>query len=254
MTPYDLGSWVEASIGGTMVLAIPVAAAAGLVSFFSPCVLPLLPGYLSYAAGLGAAEVIEGRGDRGRLLLGSALFVLGFAVVFTATGTIIGALGTTLLVFERPITIVLGLVVIALGLAFAGLLPIGRRELRLRWVPKAGIAAAPLLGMVFALGWTPCIGPALGVVLNLGFNEATAARGGLLAFVFALGLGLPFLLAGLAYVRFARAAAAVRRHQGAVMRVGGLMMVLVGVLMVTGVWDRLMIMLVGLTGGFRPAI
>lgn len=250
----DVSSWTETAMGGTMLLAAPIAFAAGLVSFFSPCVLPLLPGYLAYATGLGAADVLQGRSHRGRLVIGSALFVLGFAVVFTAYGTVAGALGQTLLVHQATITRVLGVLVIVLGLIFAGVLPLGRRELRLQRLPAAGIAVAPLLGVVFAIGWTPCIGPVLGVVLNLGYNEATAVRGALLAFVFALGLGLPFVLAGLAYPRLARAVGVVRRHQQVVLRLGGVLMVAVGVLLVTGVWDRLMIMLVGLTSSFRPVI
>ena len=250
----DLESWAEAAVGGSMALAVPVALLAGLVSFFSPCCLPLLPGYLSYASGLGAAEVVQGRGARGRLLAGTALFVLGFAAVFVVTGAVVGSLGAALLSYQGVISRVLGVLVIGLGLIFAGWLPVGRRELRLRWLPRVGLAAAPLLGVVFALGWTPCIGPTLGVVLNLGFNEATALRGGLLAFVYAIGLGLPFLVAGVAYASLSRAVLVVRRHQRGVLRASGLLMVVVGLLLVTGLWDRLMVHLVTLAASFRPVI
>ncbi|MBA3530049.1 MAG: sulfite exporter TauE/SafE family protein [Propionibacteriaceae bacterium] len=222
-----------------MALAIPVAALAGLVSFFSPCVVPLLPGYLSYATGMGAAEVIEGTNRRGRMLAGASLFVLGFALVFVATGAAVGSLGRALFEYQSMISRLLGVVIIILGLIFSGLLPIGQRDLRIHRIPKIGVAAAPLVGIVFALGWTPCIGPTLGVVLNLALNEGTAVRGGLLAFVFALGLGLPFVAAGLAYTKMARAISVLRRHQVAVMRVGGLLMVAVGVALVTGVWEVL---------------
>lgn len=250
----DIGSWAEAAVGGSMALAIPVAALAGLVSFFSPCVVPLLPGYLSYATGMGAAEVIEGTNRRGRMLAGASLFVLGFALVFVATGAAVGSLGRALFEYQSMISRLLGVVIIILGLIFSGLLPIGQRDLRIHRIPKIGVAAAPLVGIVFALGWTPCIGPTLGVVLNLALNEGTAVRGGLLAFVFALGLGLPFVAAGLAYTKMARAIAVLRRHQVAVMRVGGLLMVAVGVALVTGVWEVLVAVLRQWSLGFVTVI
>ena len=238
MIPLELADWAKEAVGGSMLLAIPVAALAGLVSFFSPCVLPLLPGYLSYATGMAAGEIAEGRG-RGRVLAGTLLFIAGFAVVFVATGALVGSLGGLLLTWRRPITVVVGILTIALGLLFAGWLPIGRGAVRLNVAPKVGVAAAPLLGIVFGLGWTPCIGPALSVVLNLALNEATALRGGLLAFVYALGLGLPFVIAGLAFTRMSRAVGWVKRHHLAVQRTGGIVMVAVGVLLVSGWWDHL---------------
>ena len=239
MLPLELADWAKEAVGGSMLLALPVAALAGLVSFFSPCVLPLLPGYLSYATGMAAGEIAEGRG-RGRVLAGTCLFIAGFALVFVATGALIGSLGGLLLVWKRPITLAVGLLTIALGLLFAGWFPLGRGTLRLNLVPKVGLAAAPLLGMVFGLAWTPCIGPALGVVLNLALNEATALRGGLLAFVYALGLGLPFVVAGLAFTRMGRVVAWVKRHHVAVQRSGGVLMIAVGILLVTGWWDVVM--------------
>jgi cytochrome c-type biogenesis protein len=254
LVPLDLGSWAEAAVGGSMVLAVPVALLAGLVSFFSPCVVPLLPGYLSYATGLGAAEVLGGTARRGRMLAGTSLFVLGIAAVFVATGTLIGGLGATLLTHTEMISRVLGVVIIALGLVFAGVLKLGRRELRFSWLPDAGVAAAPLLGVVFALGWTPCIGPTLGVVYSLAFSEATALRGGLLAFVFALGLGVPFVVAGLVYTRMARAVGFLNRHQPALLRVGGIAMVVVGVLLVTGLWTTLTADLRTTFASFVPVI
>jgi len=254
LLPLDIGTWAQAAAGGSMALALPVALLAGVVSFFSPCCVPLLPGYLSYATGLGAAEVIEGTRRRGRMLAGTSLFVLGFALVFVATGAAAGSVGQALFEHRAVISRLLGGVVIILGLIFSGLLPIGRRDLRIHRIPTVGVAAAPLVGIVFALGWTPCIGPTLGVVLNLALNEGTALRGGLLAFVFALGLGLPFVVAGLAYTRMARAVSVLRRHQLALMRVGGLMMVVVGVLLVTGAWDMLVALLRQWGLGFQTVI
>lgn len=239
MTPLDLATWAETAVGGSMALALPVAFMAGLVSFFSPCVVPLLPGYLSYATGLGAAEVVEGSQHRSRMLAGASLFVLGFAVVFVITGVVAGSAGRMLAEYRDVITRVLGVLIIMLGLIFAGVLPIGQRELRIHWIPAVGVAAAPLIGVVFALGWTPCLSPTLGVVVNLGFNEGTAIRGGLLGFVYALGLGIPFVIAGLAFTKMAGAVAFLRERQQLIMRIGGILMIIVGVLLVTGTWNTL---------------
>ena len=243
MTPLDMASWAETAVGGSMALALPVALLAGLVSFFSPCVVPLLPGYLSYATGLGAAEVVEGSPRRGRMLAGASLFVLGFAVVFVITGVVAGSAGRLLAEYRDVITRVLGVVIIMLGLIFAGVLKIGQRDLRLHRIPAVGVAAAPLVGVVFALGWTPCLSPTLGVVVNLGFNEGTAIRGGLLGFVYALGLGIPFVLAGLAFTKMASAVAFLRERQQLIMRIGGILMIIVGLLVVTGTWNTLTAML-----------
>ncbi|WP_425308141.1 cytochrome c biogenesis protein CcdA [Ammonicoccus fulvus] len=240
LVTLDIGSWAAQSVSGGLALALPVALLAGLVSFFSPCVVPLLPGYLSYATGLSAVEVIEGRGPRGRMLAGTLLFVLGFAFVFVASGVAAGTLGRALLEYARPITIVLGILTIILGLIFAGILKLGQRDMRLHRVPKVGVAAAPLLGLLFGLGWTPCIGPTLTVVLSLAMTEGSALRGGILAFVYAMGLGIPFVIAGLAFTRMNRAVNFVRRHQQTMMRIGGGLMVLVGILLITGGWDFLM--------------
>jgi cytochrome c-type biogenesis protein len=239
VTPLDLATWAETAVGGSMALALPVAFLAGLVSFFSPCVVPLLPGYLSYATGLGAAEVVEGSQHRSRMLAGASLFVLGFAVVFVITGVVAGSAGRMLAEYRDVITRVLGVLIIMLGLIFAGVLPFGQRDLRIHRVPAVGVAAAPLIGVVFALGWTPCLSPTLGVVVNLGFNEGTAIRGGLLGFVYALGLGIPFVIAGLAFTKMAGAVAFLRERQQLIMRIGGVFMIIIGVLLVTGTWNTL---------------
>ncbi|QBR92521.1 cytochrome c biogenesis CcdA family protein [Nocardioides euryhalodurans] len=233
-----MADWFSSTAAsGSLALAIPVALVAGLVSFFSPCVIPLLPGYLSYATGLSGADLEEAK--RGRMLAGSLLFVLGFSTVFVALGTLSGALGSWLVTWQREITVVLGVVTILLGLAFAGLVPWLQRDWRLHRVPAVGLAAAPLLGLLFGLGWTPCIGPTLGVITTLSINEATAGRGALLSACYALGLGLPFVIAGLAYRRALGAFGWIRRHQQWVTRAGGLMLVAVGVLLVTGWWGDL---------------
>jgi cytochrome c-type biogenesis protein len=239
MIPLDLATWAETTVGGSMALALPVALLAGLVSFFSPCVVPLLPGYLSYATGLGAAEVVEGSPHRGRMVAGASLFVLGFAVVFVITGVVAGSAGRLLAEYRDVITQILGVLIIVLGLIFAGVLRLGQRDLRIHRIPAVGVAAAPLIGVVFALGWTPCLSPTLGVVVNLGFNEGTAVRGGLLGFVYALGLGIPFVIAGLAFTKMARAVAFLRERQQLIMRIGGVLMIVVGVLLVTGTWNTL---------------
>ncbi|GAB2771872.1 cytochrome c biogenesis protein CcdA [Nocardioides salsibiostraticola] len=236
-----MAEWFQSqALSGSLALAVPVAIIAGLVSFFSPCVLPLLPGYLSYATGLSGADLASGEAGahRGRMFLGSVLFVIGFGSVFVAIGALSGAAGGFLVEYRRTLTVVFGALTIVLGLAFAGFLPFFQREWRVHKVPAVGLAAAPLLGFLFGLGWTPCIGPTLAAISTLSLNEATASRGALLSAFYAAGLGLPFILAGLAYNKALGAFAFVRRHQTFVMRLGGLMLVAVGLALVTGVWDN----------------
>ncbi|MGA8994127.1 MAG: cytochrome c biogenesis protein CcdA [Nocardioidaceae bacterium] len=248
-----MGGWFqEAVLSGSLLLALPVALVAGLVSFFSPCVVPLLPGYLSYATGLSGSELEGGR--RSRMLLGSLLFVLGFSFVFVTLGTLSGVLGDWLWAYRQQLTVVLGGVMIMVGVAFLGLLPWFQRDLRVHRVPAVGLAAAPLLGVLFGLGWTPCIGPTLSAVSSLAVHEGTAGRGALLSAVYCLGLGIPFLVAGAAYGRMLSAVRWVRRHQAWVTRAGGLMMVVVGVLLVTGIWDRWVVDLQSWIGGFQVVV
>ncbi|WP_219472071.1 cytochrome c biogenesis CcdA family protein [Nonomuraea rhizosphaerae] len=233
---------------GSLLLAVPIAVLAGVVSFLSPCVLPLVPGYLSYVTGMSADP------RRGRLVLGTALFVAGFGLVFVLGGALFGGLGALLLGNAEIITRVLGVLTILLGLAFLGLLPGLMRDVRIHKLPAAGLAGAPLLGVVFGLGWTPCIGPTLAVVLTLGLNEGSASRGALLAVAYALGLGLPFVGAALAYSKALRTFRAVRRHSRLITRIGGGMMVAVGILLVTGLWGEMIATMQGLIGSFRPVI
>jgi cytochrome c-type biogenesis protein len=248
-----VGGWFQGTVmSGSLLLALPVALVAGLVSFFSPCVVPLLPGYLSYATGLSGADLEDGR--RGRMLLGSLLFVLGFSFVFVALGTLSGALGTWLWTYMHPITVVLGALTIVVGLAFLGLVPWLQRDVRVHKVPAVGLAAAPFLGVLFGLGWTPCIGPTLAAVNVLALNEGTAGRGALLSVAYCLGLGVPFVLVALAFRRMLGAVRWVRRHQVWVTRIGGAMLIVVGVLLVTGQWDVWVGDLRGWVSGYEAAV
>jgi cytochrome c-type biogenesis protein len=249
----DVGGWFQSTVlSGSLVLALPVAAIAGLVSFFSPCVVPLLPGYLSYATGLSGVDLEQAK--RGRLVLGSFLFVLGFSFVFVALGTLSGALGDWLFRYTREISVALGFFTILVGVAFIGLVPWLQRDLRVHRVPAVGLAAAPLLGVLFGLGWTPCIGPTLSAVQALALHEGTAARGALLSVAYSLGLGIPFLVAGFAFRRMLGAVAWVRRHQLWVTRLGGMMLIMVGLLLVTGLWDQWVGDLRSWVGGFEVAV
>ena len=246
----DIGTLVT---GGSLLLAIPIAFLAGIIAFVSPCVLPLAPGYVSYVTGLTGAELAE-NARRGRVLLGSLGFVLGFSIVFVSYGALFGGLGAVLLQYEAVITRVLGVLVIVMGLAFMGLIPGFQREYRIHRLPTWGVAGAPVLGILFGLGWTPCIGPTLTAVQSMAFSEASAARGALLSLVYCLGLGLPFVLFALLFSRAARATAFIRRNYAWIMRIGGGMLVLVGVLMVSGLWLQFTIWLRTLVPGFETAL
>ena len=237
---------------GSLLIALPIAFAAGLLAFLSPCVLPLAPGYISYITGLTGAEISEGR--KGRVLLGSILFVLGFSVVFVSYGALFGGAGALLLEYADWINRVLGVLVIVMGLAFMGLIPGLQREYRIHHVPRWGVAGAPILGVAFGIGWTPCIGPTLAAVQTLAFSEASAARGALLSLVYSIGLGVPFILLGLLFTRTARALKFLRTHTLVIMRVGGAMMVIVGVLLVTGAWTEFTIWLRVTLPGFEMVI
>ena len=252
-----MADWfVEQVSSGTMLLAVPVALVAGLVSFFSPCVVPLLPGYVSYTTGLSGAdlEADPTAGTRGRMLAGTVLFVLGFTTWFVILGTATGALGEWLWASKREISVVLGAVTILVGLVFMGVVPWLQRDVRVHRLPAVGLAAAPLLGLLFAIGWTPCLGPTITAVQGLAFSEGTAGRGAVLSVAYSLGLGIPFILLGLAYRRMLGAVRWVRRHQVWVTRVGGLMLVMVGLLLVTGWWDLWVAELRGWVTGYEVAV
>lgn len=247
-----VGEIGEIVTSGSLLFAIPIAFVAGMVAFLSPCVLPLAPGYVSYVTGLTGAELAEGK--KGRVLLGSVLFVLGFSVVFVSYGALFGGIGSVLLEYADWINRILGVVVIVMGLAFMGVIPGLQREYRLHQVPKWGVAGAPLLGLAFGIGWSPCIGPTLTAVQSLAFSEASAARGALLSLVYSFGLGLPFILLALLFTRAAGALAFVRRHNLVIMRIGGAMLVLVGILLLTGWWTDFTIWLRVTLPGFETVI
>lgn len=231
--------WFQgAALSGSLALAVPVAILAGLVSFFSPCVMPLLPGYLSYMTGLAVTDLDTGK--RGRMLAGSTLFVLGFAAVFVSLGAAFGSVGLHLAEHARTLSIVTGVIVIILGFAFIGWIPLMQREIRIHAVPSVGLAVAPLLGVFFAIGWVPCIGPTLGVVLSMSMTPgASAGRGAFLTFAYCLGLGIPFILAALGFGRFMHTVAWFKKHQRAVSLAGGGLLIVVGIMLVTGSWDSL---------------
>ena len=245
---------------GPLLVAAGVAALVGLISFASPCVLPLVPGYLAYVSGLvgtgvpapapapasgasgGVATAVrtDERSPRARMVLGAVLFVLGFTVVFVAFGAAFGGLGRLMLEYADVLNRVFGVVTILVGLGFLGWLPLLQRTQRLSARPAAGLAGAPLLGVVFGLGWTPCLGPTLSAVYSLAFTEATATRGALLGVAYCLGLGIPFVLVALG-ARWAMGATSfLRRHARTVTRVGGAVLVVVGLLLVTGAWTEIM--------------
>ncbi|MFZ0324158.1 MAG: cytochrome c biogenesis protein CcdA [Actinomycetes bacterium] len=252
MNGTALAAVTETVVSGSLLVAIPIAVAAGLVSFLSPCVLPLVPAYLSYVTGLVGVDLGDAR--RGRLFAGTSLFVLGFTVVFVSFGALFGGLGALLLQHADVITRLLGALTIVFGLAFMGLVPWLNRS----WHPQKrasfGLAGAPVLGVLFGIGWTPCIGPTLAAVETLAVDQASAARGALLTFAYCIGLGIPFLVVALAFRRTAGGIAFIKRHYVGVMRLGGGMLVVLGVLMVTGAWDQVAVQLRIWTSSFGTAL
>ena len=278
MTLLGLVGDIQATVlDGSMLLALPLAVLAGLVSFASPCVLPLVPGYLGYVSGMvgsggarrgpvppgshaaGHAPVPPGRAPalvapRSRVVAGVALFVAGFTVVFVAFGVLAGSLGGLVAQWSDVLTRVLGVVVVGMGLVFIGWLPFAQRTAKPRIAPATGLWGAPVLGIVFGLGWTPCIGPTLVAVYTLALDEGSAGRGAALSVAYCLGLGLPFLLIALGFDRSARAVGFLRRHRLTIMRVGGGLLVLVGLALVTGLWSAFTGALTGLIGGFETVV
>ncbi|MCW2786568.1 MAG: Cytochrome c biosis protein transrane region [Marmoricola sp.] len=242
---------------GPLVLSIPIAAAAGLVSFLSPCVLPLVPGYLSYVTGVTGVDLAADQEDDGvkvRVVLGALLFVLGFSLVFVSEGALFGSLAGELQLHQKLVERVLGVITVVLGLAFLGLIPGLQREVKLHRLPRAGLAGAPLLGIVFGVGWAPCTGPTLGAVNGLAYNGATAGRGALLTLVYCLGLGIPFLLTALFFRRALGAFAVVKRHYDWVLRLGGGLLVVTGLLLASGLWNEISVHLRVWVSGFSTGL
>jgi cytochrome c-type biogenesis protein len=240
----DLGSlgqtFQETVLSGPLLLALPVALIAGLVSFASPCVLPLVPGYLGFLGGMTGSDLAETKGaERGRLLAGVLLFVAGFTVVFVGLGYAFVSVGVRVMPYVDEIMRILGVVVVLMGLSFAGWLPFFQRERRLHLAPRATLAGAGLLGVTFGLGWVPCIGPTLAAISILALETGSADRGAVLALVYSLGLGVPFLVIALAFRRSARSVSFLKRHRVAIMRIGGIMLVVLGLALVSGVWQHL---------------
>lgn len=242
-------------LSGSLLLAMPVAALAGFVSFLSPCVVPLVPGYLSYVTGMTGADLDDATGHRrGRVFLGALLFVLGFSAVFVSYGALFGGIGSTLASHTVVLQRVLGALMIVFGLAFMGLIPGLQREARFHRLPVAGIAGAPVLGVLFGVGWTPCIGPTLGAVQSLALDGSSASRGALLTLAYCLGLGIPFIVVAVAFRRALSVLKVVKRHYALVTRIGGLLLVGVGILLVTGLWADLVGHLQSAINGYVPAV
>ncbi|MFJ3235519.1 cytochrome c biogenesis CcdA family protein [Streptomyces sp. NPDC086787] len=243
----------ETVFNGALLVALPVAVLGGLVSFFSPCVLPLVPGYLSYVTGVTGTDLGEAR--RGRMVAGAALFVLGFTAVFVSTGALFGYAGQSLQEHKETLSKVLGVFMILLGIFFMGLMPwLTQREFRFHKRPAAGLVSAPVLGALFGIGWTPCIGPTLASVVALSSQQASAGRGAILTVAYCLGLGVPFVLTAVAFRKALGAFSWVKRHYVWVMRIGGTMMIVTGVLLLTGAWDSLVNEMQTWSNGFTVGI
>ena len=230
-----------------LLVAMFVAAIAGLVSFFSPCVIPLVPGYLSYASGMSDTK------SRSRVFLGSVLFVSGFTFLFVSYGVLFGGLGSKIAENSRPISFALGLLTISLGIIFLFNEKF-YRSFKPTWKMRSGLVFAPFLGFAFGIGWTPCIGPTLGAVQVLAIQSATAQRGAILSAAYCLGLGLPFILMGLFLDKAEPLRRFIASKGNTITKIGGFLLILIGILQVSNLWDQLMNSLRDLISGFIPII
>ena len=237
--------FVEQIMSGFLITALPVAFIAGVVSFLSPCILPLVPGYLSFAAGFSAS--------RGKVFLGSILFVLGFSIVFASFGAIFGGLGNQLVANEGLISIILGVITIFLGFVFLGKFPFAP-TFRPTMKTTGGLIGAPILGFLFGVGWTPCIGPALAAVQTLAFQESSAARGAILSVGYCFGLGLPFIASGVFLDRSEKLRKYLVKRGDLITKIGGVFLIALGLLQVTGLWGQLMNSLRSLISDFIPVV
>ena len=236
---------VDQLFSGFLLVAFPIAILAGLISFLSPCVLPLVPGYLSFAAGYSKAK--------GRVFLGSILFVLGFSVLFISYGALFGGIGARISTNDEAITRVLGVITILLGLIFMGNFPM-MRTFSPKISTNGGLIGAPLLGFLFGIGWTPCIGPALATVQTLAFQESSAARGAILSFGYCIGLGAPFIASGLYLDNSERLRKYLTKRGDLISKIGGVLLILIGIAQVLGLWTDLMISMRSLITEFAPVI
>ena len=230
---------------GSLIVASLVAIFAGLISFASPCVLPLLPGYLGYVSGAFATKR--------RMVLGSLLFVSGFAFLFVSYGVIFGSLGDAILRNSTLLTRLLGLLTIGFGFIFIFSEKF-YRSFKFPFVASTGLMSAPILGFMFGLGWTPCIGPTLGAVQTLALNEASATRGAILSFAYCVGLGLPFILFAFALERSKKLRSALLQRSRTISMIGGTFLIVIGLLQISGLWEILMADLRGTISGFIPVI
>ncbi|KGA13111.1 hypothetical protein GM50_23060 [freshwater metagenome] len=237
--------FVDQLFSGFLLVAFPIAILAGLISFLSPCVLPLVPGYLSFAAGYSKAK--------GRVFLGSILFVLGFSVLFISYGALFGGIGSRIATNDEAITRILGVITILLGLIFMGSFPM-MRTFSPKIATNGGLIGAPLLGFLFGIGWTPCIGPALATVQTLAFQESSAARGAILSFGYCIGLGAPFIASGLYLDKSERLRKYLTKRGDLITKIGGVLLILIGIAQVLGLWTDLMISLRSLITDFAPVI
>jgi cytochrome c-type biogenesis protein len=236
---------VDQLFSGFLLVAFPIAILAGLISFLSPCVLPLVPGYISFAAGYSKAK--------GRVFLGSILFVLGFSVLFISYGALFGGIGARISTNDEVITRVLGVITILLGLIFMGSFPM-MRTFSPKIATNGGLIGAPLLGFLFGIGWTPCIGPALATVQTLAFQESSAARGAILSFGYCIGLGAPFIASGLYLDKSERLRKYLTKRGDLISKIGGVLLILIGIAQVLGLWTDLMISMRSLITEFAPVI
>lgn len=247
----------ETVAGGGLLLASLIALAAGLVSFLSPCVLPLIPGYLAYVSGIADANASVAanpaaakRIERRRMVFGSVLFVLGFTVVFLVLNILMGSVGLWLWEWQDVIVRVMGGVLILMGLVFMGAFSKLQGTTRLKLKPRVGLIGAPLLGVVFAIGWAPCMGPTLGVVMSLSLQVGSLGRASVLALAYCVGLGLPFVLAAFGFGWMTQTMAFFKRHIRVVNLIGGGLLILIGLLMVTGIWSQIMFSLQAVMANF----